>query len=82
MTPPAPGTIATLPASRPAGRTICPSEVARALVGPGGDWRAPMGPDRGVAAALAASGQIRITQRGRDVAPGVRGPIRLARQSG
>jgi hypothetical protein len=61
---------------RGAGRTLCPSEVARALAPD--DWRALMPALRAAAAALAASGQIVVTQRGRPVdAATARGPIRL-----
>lgn len=57
------------------GRTICPSEVARAL---GGDWRAHMPFVREIAARLAAEGRIVVTQKGRVVeADRAAGPIRL-----
>lgn len=56
-------------------KTVCPSEVARAL--DPDDWRTWMQPVRDVAAALVARGTIDITQRGRVVKPGARGAIRL-----
>ena len=58
-----------------AGKTFCPSEVARAL---SPDWR-PLMPDiRAAAAGLAASGTLRVTQKGAEVdALQVRGPIRI-----
>ena len=62
--------------------TICPSEVARALV-PGDEarWRAAMPEVRRVAARLASEGRLRVTRGGVPVAdpqaPG--GPIRLGR---
>lgn len=63
-------------ARRGAGRTLCPSEVARAL-DPAG-WRALMPAVRAEAARLAAAGLIAVTQGGRPVdALGARGPIRL-----
>ncbi|TVQ36740.1 MAG: DUF3253 domain-containing protein [Geminicoccaceae bacterium] len=56
-------------------RTICPSEVARALAD---DWRPLLVAVRAVAVELARSGQVRVTQRGRPVDPQTaKGPIRL-----
>lgn len=63
-------------ARRGSGRTLCPSEVARALAPE--DWRTLMPAVRAAAARLAAQGAITVTRRGRAVeaeAPG--GPIRL-----
>ena len=63
------------------GKTLCPSEVARALAPH--DWRPLMPLVRQVAEALRQNGQLQILQRGRsvslaaDAAP-VRGPIRLS----
>lgn len=63
-------------AARGAGRSICPSEVARAL---DEDWRALMPQVRAAAARLSAAGRLRVTQRGAAVdALTARGPIRLA----
>ncbi|QUJ75350.1 DUF3253 domain-containing protein [Sulfitobacter albidus] len=60
---------------RGAGKTICPSEVARAL---GADWRALMPQVRRVAGDLAKEGRIAVTQKGETVdAETARGPIRL-----
>jgi|GEM_PF-636984 len=61
-----------------AGKTICPSEVARALDAT--EWRPLMEPVRRAAGALAECGEIVVTQRGRtvDIAK-ARGPVRLAR---
>lgn len=56
-------------------KTICPSEVARAL----GDqsWRSLMPRVRSIGAALAKSGAIEITQKGQVVSPDdAKGPIR------
>lgn len=71
--------ILALLAQRAPGRTICPSEAARALGGDAG-FRPWMEPVRAAAAALAARGELEVTQRGQvvDVA-GARGPIRLRR---
>ncbi len=67
--------IANLVALRGAGKTICPSEVARALAE---DWR-PLMPDvREVAADMAKRGVLSVTQEGAQVdALKARGPIRL-----
>lgn len=66
---------------RGSGKTICPSEVARALAG-GSDspWRALMPAVRSAADQLSAAGQLKVTQRGQVVsATGAVGPIRLGR---
>jgi Protein of unknown function (DUF3253) len=62
------------------GKTICPSDAARALVGQ--DFRPLMNMARAVAAELVADGEIEVTQRGEvvDIAQ-ARGPIRLRRRS-
>jgi hypothetical protein len=63
---------------RGAGRSLCPSEVARAAAGAEGDWRGLMPAVRTAAIQLAEQGAITISQRGRPVAPDrIRGPIRL-----
>lgn len=61
--------------ARGQGKTICPSEVARALAD---DWR-PLMPDvRRVASTMAAAGEIAVTRKGAPVDAGIaRGPIRL-----
>lgn len=60
---------------RGAGKTICPSEVARAL---SPQWRGLMDDVRAVAAQLAARGEIVVTQKGATVdALAAKGPIRL-----
>ena len=57
------------------GKTLCPSEVARAL---SDDWRALMPVVRAVAAAMTDEGHIVTTQKGRSIdARTARGPIRL-----
>lgn len=61
------------------GRSICPSEVARALAHDEAAWRALMPFIRAVASDMRDAGEIRITQRGEDVgSEPVRGPVRLA----
>lgn len=59
------------------GKTICPSEAARALAGQHG-FRPLMEPVRATARTMVARGELEITQRGRVVDPGrARGAIRL-----
>jgi hypothetical protein len=63
--------------ARGPGKTICPSEVARALAGDEA-FRPLMPQVREAAAALADRGEVSVTQKGRPVdARTVRGPIRL-----
>jgi hypothetical protein len=73
------GEILDLIARRGPDKTICPSEVARALAGDE-SFRSLMPHVRESAATLAERGEIRVTQKGRDVdARTARGPIRLGR---
>lgn len=66
-------------AERGDGKSICPSEVARALA-PDGEWRPLMGPVRQVAVALSREGAVEILRKGKPVTPEeVRGVIRLRR---
>ena len=60
-------------------RSVCPSEVARALAGgEDGPWRPLMGPVRRAAAGLARDGRIEILRKGKAVPPeAMRGVIRL-----
>lgn len=78
--PPGPATIAAvildLVRSRGAGKTVCPSEVARRLDPDA--WRARMPAVRTAAARLREAGLLVVTQRGRPVDPlAAKGPIRL-----
>ncbi|MFD2740819.1 DUF3253 domain-containing protein [Sulfitobacter aestuarii] len=67
--------IAAQVAARGAGKTICPSEVARAL---SDDWRGLMPEVRAVAGAMVRDGRIIATQGGAVIDPErARGPIRL-----
>lgn len=82
-TDPDPATIAAvvldLVRGRGPGKSICPSEAARVLAGPDGEWRWLMPAVREVAARLGAAGALVATQRGQPVDPLLaRGPIRLA----
>ena len=70
--------IESLVAARGAGATVCPSEVARALAGAAGPWRALMPAVRTAAAALVEQGRLSVTRAGVDVdALASGGPIRL-----
>ena len=72
-------TIRELLDQRGPGKTICPSEVARAV---GGDsWRPLMEPARQAARRLVEAGEVEITQGGRGVDPSTaKGPIRIRRR--
>jgi hypothetical protein len=62
------------------GKTICPSDAARALAGR--DFRPLMDAARAAAAGLVADGEIEITQRGPVVdITHARGPVRRRRRS-
>ncbi|CAN5388662.1 DUF3253 domain-containing protein [soil metagenome] len=54
-------------AERDPGKSICPSEVARALDPVG--WRRMMGQVRGTAVGLARAGRLVITRHGKPVDP-------------
>ena len=72
--------ITTLLAQRAEGKTICPSEAARALGGDDG-FRALMPLVRDAARAMVADGEIDVTQKGAVVdLDAARGPIRLRRR--
>lgn len=61
---------------RAPGKTICPSDAARALDAE--DWRALLAPVREQASAMVADGRLEVTQGGRVVDPdSARGAIRL-----
>ncbi|MEO1329866.1 MAG: DUF3253 domain-containing protein [Pseudomonadota bacterium] len=69
--------ILALVAARGPGKSICPSEAARAL--DPDDWRRLMGAVRAEAAALARSGRLTILRKGRPIDPdAMRGVVRLA----
>lgn len=66
---------------RGVGKSICPSEVARALAPE--KWQPLMGPIRQVAARLATAGRIDILRKGKPIAPdAIHGVIRLRIASG
>jgi len=59
-------------------KTICPSEVARALGQTEAEWRPLMQPVRDVAAKLADAGELEFSQGGERIDPhDYRGAIRL-----
>jgi hypothetical protein len=63
-------TMLALVAERGPGKTICPSEVARALGGPHPDgWGPLMKPVRRVAVDLMKQGRVVIRRKGRPVDP-------------
>jgi hypothetical protein len=73
-------TILRLCAKRGPGKSICPSEVARALAGPDETaWRLLMRPVREAAFRLAREGRLQVLRKGRPIPPEqARGVIRLA----
>jgi hypothetical protein len=65
--------------ARGAGKSICPSEVARAITPASEDWRHAMHPVREAARNLARAGRIAILRKGRVVDPDdFKGVIRLS----
>lgn len=63
-------TIRELLISRGAGKTICPSEVARAIAGKDEkEWRLLMKPVRAVAVSLTKKGTLIIKRKGKPVDP-------------
>ena len=71
--------ILELLAQRDDGKTICPSEAARAVGGD--DWRDLMQPARDAAHSLVELGEVEVTQKGAvvDVTTS-RGPVRIRRK--
>jgi uncharacterized protein DUF3253 len=69
--------VLTLAGHRAPDRTICPSDVARAVGG--ASWRSQMDPVRDVVRDLARSGDVEVTQRGivLDADGEWRGPVRI-----
>jgi hypothetical protein len=73
--------ILRLTAARGPGKTICPSEAAKAAAGP--DWNRFMPLVRQVAIVLARAGRIVITRRGKPVDPDdFKGVYRLGAPAG
>ncbi len=71
--------IRALLAERAPGATICPSEAARRLAGPQGDWRAEMAAVHAAVDAMTAQGTIALSWRG-EPKQKRRGPYRIARR--
>jgi hypothetical protein len=71
--------ILALLAERAHDATICPSEAARLLAGPEGDWRAQMGAVHTAADALVGRGAITLSWKG-EPKQKRRGPYRIARR--
>ncbi|MFF7682550.1 DUF3253 domain-containing protein [Microbacterium sp. NPDC007973] len=70
--------IRELLAARDAGKTICPSEAARAVGGE--EWRDLMQPARDAARELVDLGEVEVTQKGEVVdVTTARGPVRIRR---
>jgi hypothetical protein len=65
--------------ARGAEKSICPSEVARALAPEEDAWRRLMGPVRAAAIRLAREGRVEVLRKGKPVDPSaeIRGVIRL-----
>lgn len=71
--------IRELLAARDAGKTICPSEAARAVGGE--DWRDLMQPARDAARELVGLGEVEVMQKGAVVdVTTARGPVRIRRK--
>lgn len=68
--------ITALLARRAAGATVCPSEVARSLAGPDGDWRALMPDIHAATDGLLARRRIAISWKGQPLARR-EGPYRI-----
>ena len=77
MTPDA--AILALLAERADDASICPSEAARRLAGPDGDWRARMDEVHAAADALVDAGAIALSWKGAPMQKR-RGPYRIARR--
>ena len=60
-------------------KSICPSEAARKLVGPKGDWRASMERVHEATDALLEAGLVRLSRKGKEVDQR-RGAYRIARR--
>ena len=63
--------------ARGAGRTLCPSEVARDLAGKGGDWRARMEEVHGAVDQLLDEGEVTLSWKGQALQRR-EGPYRIA----
>jgi len=68
---------------RGAAKSICPSEVARALAPDEDAWRRLMGPIRAAAIRLARRGEVEVLRKGKPVSTDgeIRGVIRLRKSA-
>lgn len=64
--------------ARAEGASVCPSEVARALAGEGGDWRAAMPKVHAQIDRMSAEGLVSLSWKGRTM-PQRKGPYRIHR---
>ncbi|NCP14205.1 MAG: DUF3253 domain-containing protein [Sphingomonadales bacterium] len=71
--------ILALLAERAADATLCPSEAARRLAGPEGDWRAHMDAVHAAVDTLTEDGTIALSWKGAPMQKR-RGPYRIARR--
>ena len=71
--------IRSLLVRRGPGKTICPSEAARLMAGPHGDWRLEMENVHAATDALLRAGEIRLSWKGEERNQR-RGPYRIARR--
>lgn len=70
------GRIRAALAERGAGKTVCPSEIARRLAGENGDWRGRMSEVHAAVDALVAHGQVALSWKGHAMS-GRQGPYRI-----
>lgn len=71
--------VADLLRARGAGKSICPSEVARLVAADAADWRAAMPLVHGAVARLHDRQMVALSWRGADRFPG-QGPYRIRRR--
>lgn len=72
-------TLLTLLAERGPGKSMCPSEVPRKLLGESGPWRSHLKRVRAIAGRLAETGRVVVLRHGKPVTGGdIRGVVRLA----
>lgn len=69
-------TILSMSAQRAPDKTVCPSEIARAMFPQ--DWRKHMKEVRAAAVELQQAGKVEITQKGEPVdVNNIKGPVRI-----
>lgn len=70
------GAIRAAIGERGAGKTVCPSEIARRLAGDAGDWREHMNEVHAAVDALRAVGAVSLSWKGKPL-PERNGPYRI-----